>query len=94
MTALTSIIGMLPSAFAFGEGGEMMQPLSVVVIGGLSVSTLVTLVLIPTIYIIFDNIETSVKKKLRKIFNKDSDDEPKNDKKMKFNFKNILKSGK
>lgn len=94
MTALTAILGMLPSAFAFGEGGEMMQPLSVVVIGGLTVSTLVTLIIIPTIYIIFENIETSVKKKFRKIFNKDSDDEFKNDKKMKLSFKNILKSGK
>ncbi|MSA63288.1 AcrB/AcrD/AcrF family protein, partial [Gordonibacter pamelaeae] len=54
MTTMTTVVGMIPSALAFGEGGDMMQPLAVVIIGGLSVSTLVTLVLIPTVYLIFD----------------------------------------
>lgn len=66
MTTLTTIIGMVPSALAFGEGGGMMQPLSIVVIGGLTVSTAITLVLIPTIYLVFDKIETSMKGKFRK----------------------------
>ncbi|MDU4658674.1 MAG: efflux RND transporter permease subunit, partial [Clostridium butyricum] len=51
MTTMTTVVGMIPSALAFGEGGDMMQPLAVVIIGGLSVSTLVTLVLIPTVYL-------------------------------------------
>ncbi|WP_322020386.1 efflux RND transporter permease subunit, partial [Clostridium butyricum] len=59
MTTMTTVVGMIPSALAFGEGGDMMQPLAVVIIGGLSVSTLVTLVLIPTVYLIFDKIENS-----------------------------------
>lgn len=70
MTTMTTVVGMIPSALAFGEGGAMMQPLAVVTIGGLSVSTLVTLVLIPTIYLIFDNIENSLKYRFRRIFGK------------------------
>lgn len=93
MTTLTTILGMLPSALAFGEGGDMMQPLSIVVMGGLTVSTVVTLVLIPTIYLIFDKIENSLKEKMRRIFNKDSEDDS-NNKSIKFKFKNILESAK
>lgn len=66
MTVLTAAIGMVPTALALHEGGEMMQPLAVVIIGGLMVSTLVTLVLIPVIYIIFDKLE----KKFAKIIHK------------------------
>ena len=67
MTTLTTVVGMIPSALAFGEGGAMMQPLAVVIIGGLSLSTLVTLVLIPTIYLIFENVENSFKKKFENV---------------------------
>ena len=70
MTTMTTVVGMIPSALAFGEGGDMMQPLAVVIIGGLSVSTLVTLVLIPTVYLIFDKIENSLRSKLGQIFDK------------------------
>ena len=70
MTTLTTIVGMIPSALAFGEGGDMMQPLSVVIIGGLSVSTLVTLILIPTIYLIFEKIEKSLGSKFEFISSK------------------------
>lgn len=68
MTTMTTVVGMIPTALAFGEGGDMMQPLAVVIIGGLSVSTLVTLVLIPTIYLIFDKIEKTMGKRLGKTF--------------------------
>lgn len=70
MTTLTTILGMIPSALAFGEGGDMMQPLSVVVIGGLTVSTLITLILIPTIYLIFEKIQNSIGRVLSKITGK------------------------
>lgn len=56
MTTATTIVGMIPTALGFGDSGAMMQPLGVVIIGGLTVSTLVTLVLIPTIYLIFNKI--------------------------------------
>ena len=53
MTTLTTVIGMLPMALGRGEGSEMWRGLGTVVAWGLSFSTLVTLVLIPTIYCIF-----------------------------------------
>ena len=50
MTTLTTVLGMLPMALGRGEGSEMWNSLGVTVCWGLSISTLVTLVLIPTIY--------------------------------------------
>jgi hydrophobe/amphiphile efflux-1 (HAE1) family protein len=52
MTTLTTVLGMLPLALGLGEGSEMMQPLAISVIGGLSVSTLLTLVVIPCSYLV------------------------------------------
>ncbi len=54
MTTLTTVLGLLPSAFGLGGNVEMMQSMAVVVIGGLSLSTLVTLILIPTVYLMAD----------------------------------------
>lgn len=53
MTATTTIFGMLPMAFAHGEGGEAWQPLGTVIIGGLLASTIVTLLIIPIVYSFF-----------------------------------------
>lgn len=53
MTTLTTVLGMVPMALDKGEGAEMWNGLGVVVAWGLSVSTLITLVLIPTLYAIF-----------------------------------------
>jgi multidrug efflux pump subunit AcrB len=50
MTALAMIIGMLPMAFALGEGGEQNAPLGRAVIGGLLLATFVTLFVVPVIY--------------------------------------------
>lgn len=50
MTSLTTILGLLPMALSNGEGNEMYQPLSLALLGGLSVSTLFTLVIVPTVY--------------------------------------------
>ncbi len=50
MTTISTLFGLLPLAFEKGEGSETWQPLGVTVIGGLTISTLITLVLIPTIY--------------------------------------------
>ena len=52
MTAFTTILGMVPMAFSQSEGSEMWQPLGIVVIGGLLVSTIVTLVIVPILYAI------------------------------------------
>ena len=50
MTALTTILGMVPMALSTGEGSEMWHPMGVVVIGGLLVSTFVTLIVVPVFY--------------------------------------------
>jgi len=54
MTTLTTALGLLPMAIGFGEGSEMRTPMAITVIGGLLVSTLLTLVVIPVVYSIFD----------------------------------------
>lgn len=56
MTAFSTILAMMPLALGLGEGGEYQAPLATVVIGGLLVSTLITLVLVPVVYSILDDI--------------------------------------
>ena len=53
MTTLTTILGMIPLAAGRGEGSEMWRSLGMTVCWGLTVSTLITLVLIPTVYCVF-----------------------------------------
>lgn len=50
MTTMTTILALLPMAIGFGEGAEVRAPMAIAVIGGLSVSTMLTLILIPTVY--------------------------------------------
>ncbi len=54
MTALTTIFGMLPLALMRSSGSEVWRPLGIAMVGGLLVSTMVTLVLVPTLYTIFE----------------------------------------
>lgn len=53
MTAAVASLGFIPMAFSTGAGGEVQQPLATVVIGGLTSSTLLTLLVLPVIYLIF-----------------------------------------
>jgi HAE1 family hydrophobic/amphiphilic exporter-1 len=53
MTTITTIGGLLPLALSRGEGSEVWQPLGITMIGGLTVSTLVTLLFVPTLYAVF-----------------------------------------
>ncbi len=53
MTALTTILGMLPLAMSAGEGSELWSPMGITVIGGLVFSTLVTLIIVPVMYAVF-----------------------------------------
>lgn len=53
MTAATTILGMIPMALSSGEGAEVWAPMGVVVIGGLIVSTVITLIIVPVLYAIF-----------------------------------------
>jgi HAE1 family hydrophobic/amphiphilic exporter-1 len=54
MTALTTMVALLPLALGLGEGGEVQAPLARTVIGGLASSTLITLVFIPCLYLLFE----------------------------------------
>jgi HAE1 family hydrophobic/amphiphilic exporter-1 len=54
MTSLTTTLGLLPMAMGFGEGSEVRTPMAITVIGGLAVSTMLTLVVIPVVYSLMD----------------------------------------
>lgn len=56
MTTLTTILGMVPMAVSTGEGAEMWRPLGVAVIGGLTVSTVLTLILVPVLFCSFAGV--------------------------------------
>jgi HAE1 family hydrophobic/amphiphilic exporter-1 len=55
MTSLTTALGLLPMALGFGEGSEVRTPMAITVIGGLLVSTLLTLLVIPVVYSLLDH---------------------------------------
>jgi HAE1 family hydrophobic/amphiphilic exporter-1 len=59
MTAAATIIGMVPVALALGEGGETRAPMAVIVIGGMITSTVLTLVVVPVSYLLFDRMVTA-----------------------------------
>lgn len=65
MTTMTTILGMVPMAFGRGQGSEMWRPMGVSVIGGLSVSTILTLLLVPVLYCTFAGI--GIKRQRRKL---------------------------
>ncbi len=54
MTSLTTALGLLPMALGFGEGSEVRTPMAITVIGGLVVSTMLTLLVIPVVYSLMD----------------------------------------
>ena len=67
MTSLTTILGMVPMAVGQGEGAEMWRPMGIAVIGGLTFSTILTLLFVPTMYTIFAyNGMKRTRKKLHK----------------------------
>lgn len=63
ITAVTTIMGMLPIALGLGEGQELIAPMGIVVIGGLAASTLLTLFIIPVIYSYLDKETRDINKK-------------------------------
>jgi HAE1 family hydrophobic/amphiphilic exporter-1 len=54
MTMLTTTLGLLPLAIGMGEGVEVRAPMAITVIGGLTISTLLTLIVIPVVYSLVD----------------------------------------
>jgi len=63
MTSLTTALGLLPMAAGFGEGAEIRAPMAIAVIGGLAVSTLLTLIVIPVVYSLLDRKRWSVEQR-------------------------------
>ena len=66
MTTVSTMIGSLPVALALSEGGEVRQPMSVAVIGGLFTSTLLTLLVIPVVYLMLDDLMDKTRAKIRR----------------------------
>jgi HAE1 family hydrophobic/amphiphilic exporter-1 len=63
MTSLATGLGLIPMAIGLGEGGELQAPLARVVVGGLAASTPVTLVLVPTVYTLFEEGMAGLRRK-------------------------------
>ena len=66
MTTLTTVLALIPMSFLQGEGAELVQPIGKTVVGGLTVSTILTLFLIPVIYAIFNRLTEKRKQKNEK----------------------------
>ena len=56
MTALTTILGLIPMAFGTGDGAELQTPMAVALIGGLTVATFLTWIVVPVFYLSFDRL--------------------------------------
>jgi len=61
MTTLTTVLALVPIALGMGEGAELQRPLAVTVIGGMTVSTILTLVFIPAVYAAINENPVEVK---------------------------------
>lgn len=66
MTALTTILALVPLAFSKGDGAELSTPMAVVVIGGLTVSTILTLVVIPVLYAGIDSWGQKIRRRIKR----------------------------
>ena len=62
MTSATTVLGMLPLAIGLGEGTEMMRPLAISVVGGLTMSTMLTLIVIPCVYLVVHKASERLKR--------------------------------
>jgi len=69
MTTATAVLGMIPMAIPRGTGSEMWQPMGITVVGGLTFSTILTLLYVPALYSIFGSVGvTRTRRKLRKLY--------------------------
>jgi multidrug efflux pump subunit AcrB len=67
MTTVAMVAGMLPVAMGWGGDSDFRSPMAVAVIGGLCTSTLLTLVIVPAVFTVFDDIERWLAPKARKL---------------------------
>jgi HAE1 family hydrophobic/amphiphilic exporter-1 len=61
MTSITTILALLPLSFNIGEGAALRSSMAIAVIGGLITSTLMSLVVIPCVYYVFEQAKNSIK---------------------------------
>jgi HAE1 family hydrophobic/amphiphilic exporter-1 len=67
MTAMTTILGMIPLAIELGSGAETWSPLARAVIGGLTTTTILTLIVIPIMYVVFERMSEKTKAFFKRI---------------------------
>ncbi len=79
MTTIAMSAGMVPASLAFGDGGEFRAPMAIAVIGGLLVSTALSLVFVPSVYTLMDDLGALVARMFRWLVNPNPVDEPKGD---------------
>jgi multidrug efflux pump subunit AcrB len=75
MTTIAMVAGMMPSALAFGDGGEFRSPMALAVIGGLLFSTILSLVFVPAMFIVMDDIGSLIWRFGKKLVVNSADDE-------------------
>ena len=68
MTTIALVLGMLPIAMALGRGSEFRQTIGTIVIGGITLSTMLTLLVIPCSYTIFDDLSHEISKARYRLF--------------------------
>jgi HAE1 family hydrophobic/amphiphilic exporter-1 len=61
MTTVTTVFGLLPMALGIGRGADLQAPMAIVVVGGLTVATLLTLVVIPVIYLLIEGARSGAR---------------------------------
>ena len=76
MTSIAMSAGMLPSALGVGEGGSFRAPMATAVIGGIIVSTVLSLVVVPSFYLIMDDLGWLLSKVFSRLIGKKEEDEP------------------
>ncbi|MBM0742071.1 efflux RND transporter permease subunit [Phormidium sp. CLA17] len=66
MTTVATLLGMLPIAIGWGAGAELRAPMAIAIMGGLITSTLLSLIVIPVLYALLDNLDNAIKHSLRR----------------------------
>jgi len=73
MTTIAMIAGMIPSALAYGDGGEFRAPMAYAVIGGLLFSTALSLVFVPAVFVMMDNVSRLSSRIISRVTSKSED---------------------